>query len=288
VTSVVETDDDLTTAVERLRQKHDGDKIAVELELERLCKQEFKRLWPEKHFWEGGHSCRSETEDGLLQRFRNLPDDLKTAVLAEADSRIGEPWKWACALIDNAKSVYIYHPAVVLRMALDHPLFRHIPLECAAAMFKCTPDSWHSKHMFEPFDRVALNLAERFGVGCSECDRITCIDMDRSHPLGHVNAEGFRKSLPSDPHVWSCGMCPSCWGRTAPARRKAAAQAEIAERARARAIEHARQIVRRRPKRQQVAAPPRPRRQYSKKVMIWKAAYDALRELGVPMPKAEK
>jgi len=142
----------------------------------------------------------------------------------------------------------------------------------------------------QSFEHVAKDFAHKFGLACNECKRVIC------HPacefLG-VSEHGYddwplpdknKRHGPDRPHRWASGLCPTCWEwkRTlALSKRRDVANAAKAVRAAGceiNKIDVSTGYVRIR------LAPGRrkkPRKRHSRKVMEWKAAYDALRELDI-------
>jgi hypothetical protein len=230
--------------------------------------------------------------DRALLTIKKLPDDLRAMVLALIDKQIEVSSK-GTPLVDNHKRTYKFHPAAALALALSHSMFRHVSAERAGALLALPPEH-DARYCIreaprENFRDVADQLACEFGLWCCECERVFRYD-PIDHRLG-VSEYGFCLQLQEHDHFWNSGLCPACWERTRPAREQARLHrhAEEARRqceAAARVDQASKLIPIQRPPARPAprAAKPKPRsNQYSRKVMIWKAAYDALRELGIPI-----
>jgi hypothetical protein len=224
----------------------------------------------------------------LIEHLRTLPNDTRIAVLAEADAvieRYNVDGPWSSSLINTGNRVYKYHLAVVIPQVLAHSVSQHVSLESACHYLVGRSFS-HRDSRGCPccsFENIAETLERKFGLTCSECKKI--------HPANgslDVTEHGYNDwpvSAQDKLHRWSSGLCPTCWEwKRALALSKRRDVAIVAKAARATGLEIGRidvdggcvrvkTVPGRRKK-------PRKRR-YSYKVMEWKAAHDALRELGI-------
>lgn len=157
------------------------------------------------------------------QRFGELPDNLRVAVLAQADATtegyntcIGAPW--SSSLINKGNHTYKYHIAVAVPMALAHSMFRHISIE-AADQFLTDWKFGRRDYRGCPcqsFIYVVGSLAQKFGLACSECNKVICPSF--CEPLGvsdscYIECSPSGSRDPNWPHLWSSGLCPTCWER---------------------------------------------------------------------------
>jgi hypothetical protein len=173
-------------------------------------------------------------------------------------------------------------------------MFRHVDAKSAGALLAC-PKGLVDGPPLENFADVVGQFAYEFGLWCAECERVHRLDQSHLASSGYrlgCSETGYHSHEHDDywPHEWSTGMCPACWQRDLPRRRREASRHREKV---ARDLRVAKANVVKRPaaKPKRAKKTPKPRQrhpQYSKQVLTWKAAYDALREMGVPIEEEAK
>ena len=182
-------------------------------------------------------------------------------------------------------------------MALKHSMFSHITFEQTAQLLfrskadKCLSSPW------EDLTDVVAALAEKFGLHCKTCKAVKRPQYNgviRSIYLG-VCSYGFYSnddSCFSDNHSWRLGICEQCWARQQLARTVPQHDVQRAFNiARAAGIPM-NNITRTEDGRFKItikkSKPKKRARGYGKKVWQWKAAFNALQELGIEIEELSR
>jgi hypothetical protein len=294
--------------VQQAYEQHNGDLRAGQSEVEDIVGDIVRKMWPQTiktqahRFWDqyGGNQAGgfgAYSLDSTLRATKKLSDALRAEVLAlidreiEGKSRRDEPW--AFPLIFPHKRTDKFHPAAVLTPVLSHSMFRHVDAKRAGALLAC-PKGRVDEPPLVNFADVVGQFAYEFGLWCSECEKVHRLDCSAAALSGYrlgCSETGYHSHNFDERHTWNTGMCPACWQRDLPRRRREASRhrEEVARDLRA---ANQANVVKRpaaKPKRAKKTPKPRQHRpQYSKKVLTWKAAYDALREMGVPIEDEAK
>jgi len=213
-------------------------------------------------------SAHEMLQEEMLQKFGALPAEQRAVVLAEMDAIIENKTargrRCSSSLIDKSKRRYIYHPAVALSATSPADASRQ----------RWCSKGWRSSRSRRLVGTTRSNL--RFGTSATSSSNSPALSVSGALTAGGsfrtattANALGLVTTSASESTA-SSTSCPACW----PRHRVKALRAAEREEARAR-----RDAAR---ARREAKPKPTPRaRQYSKKVQTWKAAYDALREMGV-------
>jgi hypothetical protein len=282
---------DLAKLVQELYEECDGDWQKGQHWLLSAAKQFWRPRTIEadaRDIWEYWRHPQSLKVDQLIEQFRALPNDLKIAVLAKADTSIeshSADKPWSSSLINDGNRTYKYHLAVAVPMVLAHPIFQHVSIESVGQFMA---DWRYGRDDFrgcpcQDFEHVAKNLARKFGLTCSECKKVTRHPACESLGVYERGYLDWPRHL-DRPHQWSSGLCPTCWEwkRTLTlSKRRDVAKFAKSVRAAGCEIDNIDTStgcinIKLAPGRRK-----KPRKRHSRKVMQWKAAYDALRELDI-------